>query len=313
MKKKVLIRQKAFETNSSSSHSISVVDRPFVLDMPRLTEGEQILGEEEFGWGVDTHNDFWTKVQYCIVDGIDPELIRQVIENETGVIVDIQKGSGHIDHQSTGTAANELDGEPDKLRNFLFNKNSWLFISNDNGGPDHEDMERDTNLYMEDGSVVEFSYGYEIVVPGVGSARTRTYPTKAQIDGAFESMLGYVGALIIPENRSFIGEGRMEIPEAYWVFDANTDLPDKYDEDQPEHKKRFKLDKSIPAIDITTINEKRRGKYHFRWTDYDQKIIRFIGDDLSPWNIQDFDKYKNTTGYVELNYEVRKINSADPS
>lgn len=278
----VLIRQKAFETNSSSSHSISVVDRPFALDMPSLKEGEEITSTEDFGWGIEKHNDFYTKLQYCIADNVNTELLKMVIEDETGVIVDLQKGEGYIDHQSTGTASRELDSK-EKIRNFLFNKNSWLFISNDNGGPDHDDMEADTEEYGEDGSIHPFRFHYELIIDGIGSHKTKNKPTKSTLNEAINKMTDYSGYLLLPEGVTFDTPGRIET-DFIWVDEDNYD---KYKE-LPNNRKGY----------LAWGN----------WTDDNLQLIRFVAADARRWEIQDkFEELKNQMGYVEVGYEIKSL------
>lgn len=84
------IRYKVFESNSSSCHSISIRREPTTYDYDSL---KQYIDQEdnkihipfgEFGWGVESYNDSYTKLQYALTmvvegecydveDGTDPE------------------------------------------------------------------------------------------------------------------------------------------------------------------------------------------------------------------------------------------------
>lgn len=151
------IRQNAFETNSSSTHSITINDKSGVFDsispdydgVIRLTGGE-------FGWGWSKHDDAVTKANYCAVAALDDEfktnLLIEVIKNHTGAkSVEIICSSdwdddnrSYIDHQSCGVAERAFLNE-DTLKNFIFDRKSVLFLGNDNGGepPNFYDMDVD--------------------------------------------------------------------------------------------------------------------------------------------------------------------------
>jgi len=139
------IREKVFETNSSSSHSITIEpsnDGLYDTIIPD-DDGNIILTGGEFGWGIEEHNDALTKANYCGVDNLLNEdkldMLKEVIREQTGcneVIIDISedwKDSNHsyIDHQSHGTSREALESK-ETLRQFIFNKNSILYIDNDN-------------------------------------------------------------------------------------------------------------------------------------------------------------------------------------
>ena len=131
-------RQGVFETNSSSSHSLTI---KYGEEWDTITpdfDGVITLNGDEFGWGWDKYNDAFTKANYFAVDNQHNEerieLLRKVIKDYTNcndVVIEISEGA-YIDHESYGTTS-EIYTE-DQLRQFIFNKASWLFIGNDNGG-----------------------------------------------------------------------------------------------------------------------------------------------------------------------------------
>ena len=147
------IRQQVFETNSSSSHSISIAmaDPNTVLDtMTPDEDGLIVLVGGEWGWKRDTHHDAWTKANYCARDiswqGSGKEILEwpsiekrdmliKVIKDQTGctnVIFDaLRINDGYIDHQSSGTT-DEAFASHETLRQFIFNHNSYLETDNDN-------------------------------------------------------------------------------------------------------------------------------------------------------------------------------------
>lgn len=137
------VRKSIFETNSSSSHSITIETGGSLWDTiaPDIDGVIWIIGDE-FGWGYDEFNDAETKANYAALDfyycGEEDRLnmLKEVIEDYTGypVEIDINLDSNYlvyIDHQSIGTACYELYTKED-IKNFIFNKNSILYIDNDN-------------------------------------------------------------------------------------------------------------------------------------------------------------------------------------
>lgn len=148
-----LIRKKVFETNSSSCHSISIAntdnDKMFSQWSPD-EEGNICLIGGEFGWEIARYNDPETKANYCVQsiastswDKVEDityeenklEMLKKVIKEQTGcyevILNDTSINNGYIDHQSDGVA-NEAFYSKEALRNFIFNKNSYLYTDNDN-------------------------------------------------------------------------------------------------------------------------------------------------------------------------------------
>lgn len=194
--KKKLIRSGVFETNSSSSHSISIGDenKHFVLDMlyPNK-EGIIILLGGEFGWDWFKHNDALTKANYAAVaHQHNPDLVIDVIKEQTGADHVVLAFTGdydgpnwsYIDHDSAGVCPSTKE----ELRNFIFNKNSWLFGGNDNSRPAPNFYNVPT--YYQDGSVEEIKYTHKLTVVGYDKiARFTDHPTNDQIVEALEGLL----------------------------------------------------------------------------------------------------------------------------
>lgn len=140
---KKLIRKKVYETNSSSAHSISLgIDelKSFVLDslLPN-DEGNIILTGGEFGWSYQKFNDALTKANYAVASKVDKKILKELIIEQTGANDVIFSTSedynssnySYVDHQSVGTCPTTKS----ELKDFIFNKNSWLFTGNDNSSP----------------------------------------------------------------------------------------------------------------------------------------------------------------------------------
>ncbi len=147
---KQLIRNGVFETNSSSTHSVSVtVDPDTVLDgYAPDDDGIIRLHGMQFGWEVENYDDVYTKMVYALqyLTYINnPEYIQQfydVVKEHTGasdIIIDnfdlrkFEYGYGYIDHQSVDDSdINSVFFDRDKLKMFIFSSKSVLHTDNDN-------------------------------------------------------------------------------------------------------------------------------------------------------------------------------------
>ena len=130
---KRLIRKRVFESNSSSSHSISMSseDKQFILDTIYPDQfGRVYVYGGEYGWEWERYNDAVTKLSYAYQDHVPTDLLERVVKSQTGateVIFDEKSfADGYIGHESYATAASICKDE-ESTKNFIFNKNSWLF------------------------------------------------------------------------------------------------------------------------------------------------------------------------------------------
>ena len=151
-----VIRNKAFETNSSSCHSITIVGGKYINDCVSLKNenGELHIHAGEFGWEQEIYHDFNTKASYLVTDimsalGEDSDrgrLLKKAISDITSIPVDKIKfvplsekhwnkpneaDWGYIDHQSIGVADDAFASEQ-TLKDYLFNHASYLETDNDN-------------------------------------------------------------------------------------------------------------------------------------------------------------------------------------
>lgn len=149
---KIQIRQACFETNSSSSHSLTISRSgredclPIFAEYYSETEEKSyfnavVLTGGEFGWGVETHTDAFTKANYIATyfnyfgDEKENEkaMFERVLKAKTGadcVVYDLISYP-YIDHQSIDCAEDALKSE-EYLAAFIFNRESVLIIDNDN-------------------------------------------------------------------------------------------------------------------------------------------------------------------------------------
>lgn len=146
------IRPNTFETNSSSSHSVTispcgplVMEGKFAGECIRLTGGE-------FGWENETYSHWEDKLRYLVAHAMsgsdaseDPEqnprlqMLIEAIKQHTGADSVFAEGTkngfwkyGYIDHQSWDVAQEVYDGGINDIINFVFNAGSELRTGNDN-------------------------------------------------------------------------------------------------------------------------------------------------------------------------------------
>lgn len=138
------IRSGVFETNSSSSHSISLgkeSEKSLLQTITPNYDGKIILVGGDFGWDWEKFNDAETKANYCaqVIHDYYADnshrlaMLKRVIREQTKAcdveILSIE--TGYVDHNSKGKEKPIFESE-DSLRNFIFNPESWLFTGNDN-------------------------------------------------------------------------------------------------------------------------------------------------------------------------------------
>jgi len=185
-----LIRESVFETNSSSAHSISLgrdTGKAFVLDtIYPNSEGEITIYGGEFGWEFDRHNDARTKASYALSSGISTDLLREIIIEQTGAeSVSFWPGDGYVDHESVGVCPHDYDS----LRDFIFNKNSWLFTGNDNSVEPFDLQIVPT--WLPDGTEVPVKFTHQLVIPGFKPVKFTSEPTHDDILNALQGLLPY--------------------------------------------------------------------------------------------------------------------------
>lgn len=194
------IRNSVFETNSSSSHSLTMkpgdlVAQPFCRRV--LREGILSLPVGEFGWEYRRYYSVRNKAQYLLtqvtrgrlpeVEDITAELLssnsqfamlHRVIKEQTGVAIQVEKSEGYIDHDSEGVGMSLFSDEA-KLKDFLFSCESYIETSNDNSGyPFHIRTDRG----------LEQPYDAAYATPEAGSV-----PVKFKVTEWFQSFISKRG------------------------------------------------------------------------------------------------------------------------
>ena len=164
---KIQIRDSVFETNSSSSHSVTVAEnevRNIELDKETLRKGVIELDlDRYYGWEWErfykpenklaylvtqlimnqvSDDDYGDRTDYLREDNMDLDMVLDKVENFTGCKVKINiSGEVGVDHDSAGVGR-ELIYDEKKLLDFLFSSKSYVELGNDNSRPG-EYMESD--------------------------------------------------------------------------------------------------------------------------------------------------------------------------
>jgi len=145
---KSVTRQGIFETNSSSTHSLSIAGGEYAPDGFPIQNGKCCVYPAEFGWEEDRHYDAATKASYCLVyaktaagdrQTACETMLRDVLTEATGKPVRFISDPpgvhiyewGYIDHQSSDVCA-EAFASKETLRDFIFDPASVLITDNDN-------------------------------------------------------------------------------------------------------------------------------------------------------------------------------------
>jgi len=207
------IRNNVFETNSSSSHSISIsTDTTGILDTIECDDNGVItitgLG---FGREWEAYNDPLTKASYCVSDcqGEQSKLdmLRKVIQDHTGAseVKFVINQDSYIDHESVRNSFEGFEDE-ETLKNLIFNSESYIFTGSDETSPP-------PNFY-DVGSNVVFTHQFEIDECDLVYKFTGI-PTAEALDEAIDSIMERHPLNDYWNNSHYDSNGN-EIP--YWTF-----------------------------------------------------------------------------------------------
>lgn len=155
MSNKTVTRNGFFETNSSSTHSITI-KRSYKLDTSFILEpdGSLLIHPGEFGWEWETYRDCRSKASYCLTWLKEMEIeYKKDVSVQTQIFIDVLKKNtkatdvtfvprindynewGYIDHQSIedgGGALAPAWKDAQTLETFIFSTESILQTGNDN-------------------------------------------------------------------------------------------------------------------------------------------------------------------------------------
>ena len=149
---RIQIRNNVFETNSSSTHTITIGSDNY-LDR-NLYYGDNVINVYfgEFGWEIEEYADFYSRSSYAItlckynedrfnqvVDMISSYFggLKVLVIQTNGVRIESYDElntdfAGYVDHQSWSESADEIFASSESLYDFLFSDNSYFNTDNDN-------------------------------------------------------------------------------------------------------------------------------------------------------------------------------------
>jgi len=132
-----------FVSNSSSS-SFIVIGKEIGIcyhNNPILIVPDDFGGTTEFGWEVDDHTDFGSKLNWCYLQAEGKPYLIGMIESvlmEKLNVTEVQwklldeDVDGYIDHQSMGGDNARMFDSRENLIAFLFSPESLIHTDNDN-------------------------------------------------------------------------------------------------------------------------------------------------------------------------------------
>jgi hypothetical protein len=284
---KKIIRNGVFETNSSSAHSISIskCDQEFIIDTIYPDQDGVILVKgEEFGWAWEKFNDSMTKLAYVMQDqqGKHDEII-EVVKEQTGAleVVFVENG-GYIDHESYGTAY-DVCHDKDSIKNFVFNKNSWLFTGNDNGEPDPTFFDVPE---FKGGRQILPRYKYELVIEGL--EKTTKYMHEPSDDELSQGINSILDDALLTKEGHFITDNSI-----HWQISRPRDF----------YKKDWGIDQDYSTKEIRFLKESDP-----RWYDLEREID---ADKKMDWHTRHLEKTKRALeikGLVKtVKFELKPI------
>lgn len=128
------VRVKCFETNSSSTHSVSLSSTTIIDKSLNIYRNREITFEGgEFGWEWKRYDDALSKINYLSMFFENTEELKDIIKEVIGAEI-IFKKEGYIDHVGDHRKKIKFLDRED-LKNFIFNKRRFLFTGNDNTLP----------------------------------------------------------------------------------------------------------------------------------------------------------------------------------
>ncbi len=146
-----VIRKGVFETNSSSTHSITLGKESKLLTSLYVDpDGCACISGKGFGWGWQVYDDAESKAAYCYAYAQrDQDLVDRLInliKEHTGAKSVIFEGEFYIDHRSDEVCGCAFEND-EALENFIFNKESYLYTGNDNEAEPPNFYDKDLSIF----------------------------------------------------------------------------------------------------------------------------------------------------------------------
>jgi len=140
-----------FVGNSSSSSFITIGKAPELLVLVPTAPGVYKIGERGtccFGWGPETVADVDSRIAFCYLqaiyaqnEGLKSKVVAAIQAVLPGCTIEhthmddkVKECDAYIDHQSNATNSVNLEmfDSPRSLCDFIFNKDSYITVDNDN-------------------------------------------------------------------------------------------------------------------------------------------------------------------------------------
>lgn len=148
----ITIRNNVFETNSSSTHTITISSDNYIDKNLHYRDNVINIYFGEFGWEVEKYTDFYSRASYAItLCKYDENKFNQVVDmissyfdglkvlviQTNGVSIESYDEldidfAGYVDHQSWDESHDEIFTSSESLYDFLFSDNSYFNTDNDN-------------------------------------------------------------------------------------------------------------------------------------------------------------------------------------
>lgn len=218
---KTIIRNSVFETNSSSTHSITIAGENMAKVYDTMfpdSEGEITIVGIDDSYQFDKFNDPHTKASFLLTSILDVmqtilnfgneqdpnyayfealyyrviDVIKQHTGCETVDYIEPEQGLWGYKHKSFF----EPFEDSEAIKNFIFNKNSWFFTGNDN---DHEPIEhKEVPTYLEGGETLPVNYNYVFKCPQLGiELKLIKKPNDVTVEDIFEGYIDYYYPLYV--------------------------------------------------------------------------------------------------------------------
>lgn len=187
---KQIVRSGVWETNSSSAHSISIGDGslPFIFD-PIIPDDFGVIDINGGEYGRDWYrtNNSLDKAnyiaQYYMFNKEMLSMVAEAISDICAAKVVFHLDDGYVDHQAEHKEINNIEF----LKNFIFNRNSWLFCGSDEETPPNGFY--DTPQYTHRG-VKYPRYRYKVKIDGLEKPiYYRRKPTRSMLIDDLSSLL----------------------------------------------------------------------------------------------------------------------------
>lgn len=218
MKTNIKIRQSIFETNSSSSHSFSMgpegrftakldMDKDGVIKVSSCswTSCEKSNNPEiklsyllSFAWTITGDSDEWVKIR---------DVIYQVVMDFTGAKNIEFTPEENVDHQSTDIIDRRDLVNPDFVREFVFNENTWIYLLWDSETPEKD--------FFEKSELSENLYQISFNLPGIDPEKTKLTISYREAYNINSEIYHFLDQFVYCPEKKIFKETSKDLPGTY--------------------------------------------------------------------------------------------------